>query len=322
MCGKEILQNMKMFQKSSWYLLEIVTLLFITIILLVGISHYKNGGFLKTASTPSVLLDYPKQISKLSFDTSNIESVLAIYFDNNLEKILFEKNIDKELPIASITKLMTAIIALELQETRGQTLVFGTDALVWKGSSNRFKIGDTISFFDALNTMLVESNNDIARAFAFMSSYERFVKSMNDKAEEIGMTKTFYSNPSGLDPDLNTIKQNSSSAGDLYLLAKYIIKKYPEILKITGQSKYPVYFANNDVRFIASTTNELLGEDFSPLTILGGKTGQTPKSSKNLIIITKAPSGGYVVFVVLGAKDHFASMKDLIREAVSAYKWN
>lgn len=149
------------------------------------------------------------------------QSAISIWFDSmGKEKVLFEKKSSQQMPMASLTKLMTAVIVLEVYPYDNETE-------------------------ELLNIMLVQSNNEAAYSLADYVSQKKFVELMNAKAKNIGLNDTNFANASGVD---NPNQYSTSS--DLGKLAYYIFEQYPEIFKITSKEAYKG----------SQNTNELLGE--------------------------------------------------------------
>ena len=151
---------------------------------------------------------------------------------------------------------------------------------------------------------------------------EVFVELMNLQAKSLGMSNTFFANPTGLDPADDGDPINYSSVTDLTKLA-YHLTKEPLILQMTAQREFDLYSIDGKLQQTAATTNELLNSDFSfgGKMILGGKTGETKKAGQTLILIFKDfKTNGYLVNVILGSEDRFADMMKMINWVFSAYE--
>ena len=167
--------------------------------------------------------------SKANFD---IKARTAILVDYHSGEILYEKDADRKIFPASMTKIMTAIIAFDLIKSGELSLTdkFIVSENAWRlseaGYSSMFiMVGDQISVEDLLKGIIVASGNDacVALAEGIAGSEETFAEMMNEKAAEIGMSSTNFSNSSGInDPD------NYSTARDIALMSKYLISNYPE----------------------------------------------------------------------------------------------
>lgn len=236
---------------------------------------------------------------------------------NGSQKILFEKNSEQTLPIASLTKLMTALVAME-NCNLNQPIVFSERAASMEGEANFFKTGEIFYGKDLLYSCLIESSNRAAQALAESLGEDRFVDLMNAKAVELGLENTHFINPTGLDPDYPNISSNFSSALDLARLSTYLFEN-DFFIEIAGTKEFDIYEVGKGFHHRIISTNELLWE--MP-EILFGKTGQTPFAKKCLLIFSYAPDNdGYLVSVILGSQDHFGEMKKMIDWAKTAYKW-
>jgi len=212
--------------------------------------------------------------------------------------IIFQKSSDMQLPIASITKLMTAIVCLEYYQLPDEVVV-SQEADSQSAMKIDLKEGDVFSAEELLHIMLIESSNKAAYALSEKIGEENFVATMNRKAKDIGMTNTFFADPTGLSPD------NVSTSDDLILLAEYILNDYPEIAAITQTKEYELENFGK-----ISNTNQILAEN--PNVVLG-KTGFTSYANGCLLVSLKNPqNNNYSINVVLGADDRFAEMRKLI----------
>lgn len=227
------------------------------------------------------------------------KSALAMESDLENEKNLYSKNADIKLPIASLTKLMTAIVVLDNYNLQDTILVEKVDDS---------KISVSLSIESALYVMLIESSNKAAYALAEKIGVEKFTELMDQKAIYIGLKNTFFAEPSGLS------EKNYSTARDLAKLAQHIIKNYPKIIEISGLKEF------NVPNFGTITNkNELLGQISE---IIGGKTGFTNAAQGCLFLaVNNAKANDYLIYVVLGSEDRFSEMKNIINWVNSAYLW-
>jgi len=242
---------------------------------------------------PLVEIKTPKR-PPLNLD---VESALSLkIFSSGREKILFKKNPEKILPIASLTKLMTAIIAFENYDLY-EEIKISKKAASQQNVPNygNLKEGEVFSVKKLLSLMLVYSSNDAAFALAEKMGVKKFVEKMNQKAREIGMKNTTFFNPTGLkDGGLNV-----STAEDLAKLVKYILREKPEILRISTEKT--IYDAPHSIFEIKLLDNQKL---------IGGKTGFLPGSeigNKNegwgcMVFVFKNEKGILFLNIILGAK--------------------
>jgi D-alanyl-D-alanine carboxypeptidase len=237
---------------------------------------------------------------------------IAVFIEKTgKEKILYGENIEKPLPIASLTKLMTALIAKENFE---DSKLLEIEKLLPEDKIS-LKIGDTFEIKDLLYFLLVASNNTAANALSQLKGEKEFVSLMNIKAKKLKMSKTVFFNPTGIDPDYPEKKVNLSTAKDLIKLGKEILKD-PFLIEILATKEIDIYSRNNLTPYKLVNTNELLGKISD---VIVGKTGWTPLAKDCLLLITKAPKKGVIISVVLGSNNRFEETKKLIEWIKKAY---
>ncbi|MDD5032612.1 MAG: hypothetical protein PHC85_00625 [Candidatus Pacebacteria bacterium] len=229
------------------------------------------------------------------FNNLEIEAKSACVFDVRQNKFLFELDSDKQLPLASVAKLMTALVAKE--NILPETLVeISKEAMMQEGDSG-FSIGEMWRLPDIMSVMLLSSSNDAAFALASAKrntvepSDVLFVKKMNEKAAALNLRNTYFFNSTGLDLS----KGFSGAYGtcrDITFLADYLLNQYPELLEITTKEKAVI----NNREF--QNTNKLFYE--LPL-LLGSKTGYSDLAGGNLVIITDTGINNPVIIIVLGS---------------------
>jgi len=247
----------------------------------------------------------------------NAKAAILIKINENGDKrILFEKNSQKPLAIASLTKLMTALVVFDLDEVyaESQPVKITKEAVEQEGQSKygELKIGESLSVKNLLHIALIESSNDAAFALTEPIGKQGFVELMNLYSKKIELENTYFVNPTGLEPDGPEELKNVSTAKDIVKLAKYILINYPQIFEITTNQSYQVLNLDNTFHhFIPQNTNELLREIPE---IIGGKTGWGIEAGGCLLLVLNNPEeeGSYFVSVILGAKDRFAEMRKLI----------
>jgi len=223
-------------------------------------------------------------------------SVESDLFGTN--NVIFEKNANTQLPIASLTKLMTAVIVLD-NYNMSDTVVVGKTAGAQDPRKQDLKIGDVLSVENFLDIMLVGSSNISAYALSEIIGEQKFVELMNQRAIDMGLKDTFFADPTGLS------SKNVSTASDLAKFAEYIIKNYPKISSISKvEEMYIPKFGN------IINTNQLLGE-FPE--IVCSKTGFTSAASGCLLMVVNNPkNNNYLINVILGSSERFYEMKKLI----------
>jgi D-alanyl-D-alanine carboxypeptidase len=255
------------------------------------------------------------QIATSSLPELTSESFITLAIaDNGAKKVLIQKNPDWALPIASITKLMTAIVVLE--NISPEAKIKATRDYI--GLEESTFILETDRFYtvkELLANMLISSDNDSARLLSSTLGEVNFIAKMNLKAQELNLTKTNYFNVTGLDPvkpDLNT---NLSSPNDLANLLIYIKDKHPEILELGANPSYNFCDINNNCKLI-NNTNRFLSDKNFRFKIVGGKTGSTDLAKKNLVLMVEPITNVTIINIVLGAKDNFVDTESLINNII------
>jgi len=199
----------------------------------------------------------------------------AVLIDKNSGRVLFEVNKDEPLPMASTTKIITALIALE-QEKPDEYFTVDAKAIMTEGSSMGLKKGDKVTLRALAAGMLLASGNDAANAAAvkICGSIEAFVKLMNQRAKEMGLENTSFQTPSGLDGE-----NHFSTAYDMALLAKNALSN-PDFADLCGAKTYTAEYGNPPYKRKITNHNKLL---FSLEGATGVKTGFTKKSGRCLV---------------------------------------
>ncbi|OGD25784.1 hypothetical protein A2819_00680 [Candidatus Azambacteria bacterium RIFCSPHIGHO2_01_FULL_40_24] len=241
----------------------------------------------------------------------NAETALAIRVDG--KRIYYNKNIETKRPIASLTKLMTAIIVLEnynLEEIIKVPLI----AVKREGSRGDLRPFEEITVRSLLDMMLIDSSNDAAIALAD-KNYD-FIFLMNKKAETLGLLNTHFTNPDGLDED-----NNYSTAIDIAKIFSYLISNYPAVFDILKTENMVIYSANGKIMHRLKNTNALLG---TISEVSAGKTGYTDKAGGSLALLVSGFHFGdenNIITIVLGSPDRFGESEKLIQWLKEAYIW-
>lgn len=267
------------------------------------------------------------------FENISIEARAGYVLELKTSAVLYAKNENEKLSLASVTKLMTALVAREhLSESAVLTLT--KDDLSPEGDSG-LRPGERWRLGDILNVMLLISSNDAAHAVSGFvgangtpeqvanvdSARANFVQMMNEKAKALGLAQTEFFNESGLDmvvPQSAQLAQVSilprgggyGSARDTATLFAELWKKYPETIEITAHKDARIY-SQDEVAHIFPNTNEIVGHIPG---LVASKTGYTNLSGGNLAVILDRGMGDPVVAVVLGSsyKGRFDDMQKLV----------
>ena len=236
----------------------------------------------------------PKHLNA-SNEFIDITAEAAIIMDYDSGKILWEKNSSEKLYPASITKIMTGIVAIENITDLNEIVKIPRNASGTNSSFFPFKTGDRISIMDLLKAALINSNNNATIAIAeYVSGSESdFVKLMNEKAREIGARDTFFQNTNGLD---TKYPEHKTTAMDLAIIAKYCMNNelFRKIISIKND-----YIIINDKKVDIFNTNILLFFDY----IKGIKTGFT-KNAGHCLVLYSERQGLKLITVVLKSEDN------------------
>ncbi len=236
---------------------------------------------------------YPLHLRQINrFWPTGFQGTAAAIMDASTGRIVWDENGDRRVAPASITKIMTAILALE-RGTLEQRLTIQTQHLTW-GSLMGLLPGDRVSIEDLLWGLLLPSGNDAALAIADVvaGSEERFVEMMNDRAAELGMRDTHFVNPHGLDED-----RHFSTANDILRMTRHAMS-FPLFARIvatpstTRQASRPFLLGNSN--FLV-TRGGFSGAD-------GVKSGNTDLAGDSLVA-SATREGHRMIVVVLGTND-------------------
>ncbi len=248
---------------------------------------------------------------KPKFDLQAKAAISVEIDKNGAEKIIFNKNINQPLPIASLTKLMTAVIVLENEnyDLKNTLIAISKEAAEQENVPNYgnldLEIGKNFNLEQLLDLMLIYSSNDAAWALSEAIKTENFVEKMNQKATQLGLENTHFSNPTGLDPEnfyYHPPTQNHfnySTAKDLIKLAQYILKSHPLIFEITlKKGPYPIENGFSDLT-LAGNQKET-----------GWKTGYTEEADGCALLVLRGENKN-IVNVILGAESPEARIEEM-----------
>ena len=232
------------------------------------------------------------------------EGQKGLLFSLSNHKVLYASGIYDKVYPASITKIMTAMLALQSGKLNDTVTITQDNVTLEDGSQVcGFVAGDQVTLDQLLHCLLVYSGNDAASAIAEYvgGNTENFVQMMNDYAAKLGCTGTHFSNPHGLQDE-----NHYTTPYDIYLMLNEAFT-YPEFTEITELSSYTVTYTGSDgtekSTTLTATDHYLTGEATAPkdVTILGGKTGTTEVAGNCLAILTQNAYGKTFVSIVMGA---------------------
>jgi D-alanyl-D-alanine endopeptidase (penicillin-binding protein 7) len=244
-----------------------------------------------------------------------LRSEAAVVLDTKEGEVLFEKNIEKELPIASLTKLMSALVFQETNPNLNDTVTITIADARYAGRS-QLRVGETFTLSDLLHTSLMSSSNRDTKTLARATGFSPldFVARMNRKAKELGLKNTFFYEPTGLD------EKNRSTALDCAKLLFFALQD-SVIASISTKTTYE--FISRDIKkrkHRIGSTNKLL---FSSLNVKGGKTGYNGASGWCLGTLVEGEDGNQMVAVILGAPTkhtRFREIRSIVEWSIDGHK--
>lgn len=261
------------------------------------------------------------------FKDISLEARAAYIFDLKNKVVLFAKNENEKLPLASVTKLMTTLVARDTF-SESALIVTTKDDLAAEGDSG-LRPGERWRMGDLLNLMLIISSNDAAHAIASfvgangqlnqpsdpVAARAHFIQMMNAKALSLKLDQMEFFNESGL--DVNPVQNGGyGSAHNVADLFAVLWGKYPETIEITSRKDARIYSQDN-IAHVLPNTDEIVGHIPG---LVASKTGYTDLAGGNLAVIFDRGIGDPVVAVVLGStyKGRFDDMQKLVDAALQA----
>ncbi|MBI1888442.1 MAG: D-alanyl-D-alanine carboxypeptidase [Candidatus Spechtbacteria bacterium] len=269
--------------------------------------------YLERFKNPSFL-----PIRKWDVQIEDVHSASALVIEPATQKVLYHKNLFDVRPIASLTKLMTALIVSEEMDLTSEVTV-SKDAVDTEGEAGNLVVDEKITVENLLYLLLVVSSNDAAVALEeYYNSYrteqdKTFVAAMNRRAEALGLSDTFFVEPSGL--NIN----NRSTAYDLARLADYVFQK-PILRQVMSTQTIDVRSVDGVINHHLVNSNKLLGVLEG---VLAGKTGFTDEAGESIVLFVKKGDklDDYLIYVILGSDDRVKVARALIDWVRRAYVW-
>lgn len=248
------------------------------------------------------------EINKEELNKLNVGALLVK--DMTSKQMLYAKEPFKELKPASLTKVMTALIAIE-QGNLGRPVTITREMTRVEPTIAGYRRGDVIRLEDMIKATMIKSDNDAAKAIAIAvgGSEERFVEMMNAKAKAIGMYHTHFTNPCGYDD-----KQHYSTPKDLLKMTEYAIKnrKFNDISKM---NEHTYYSLNKNKKFFAYTHNRLLNRyEYA----VGVKTGYTSKAGACLIARAKKDGKDCLIVMMNAKEDRWKTAKQIFEQVLNS----
>lgn len=257
-----------------------------------------------------------------TFDAGYATSEAAALFDISGREVLYSKEAFERLYPASITKVMTALVAIKEGDLQSRVLVTD-DAVITESGATLCGIqpGDTLTLEQLLYGLMLPSGNDAGAAIAvhIAGSVDKFADMMNEEAQSLGATGTHFVNPHGLNDS-----DHYTTAYDLYLIFNEALK-YPVFRQIVGTTAYTANYHNKNSEPVTKTWKGgnwfMTGERATPdgLKVFGGKTGTTQAAGYCLIMAARDDSGKEYISVVLKADSRphlYDNMTNIISKIV------
>jgi len=246
----------------------------------------------------------------LASDAPSVSARSAVLMCADNGKVIFEKNSREKLPMASTTKIMTCLVALE-RGNLSDTVEIAPEAVGVEGSSLYLAKGDTSPLSDLLYGLMLRSANDAAAAIAFhiAGGIEEFACIMNEKAAELGLSDTHFTNPHGLQNE-----EHYTTAYDFALLASYAMQN-ETFAKIVSTSDHTVSLNGGDLKKPIVNHNRLLRTYEGAC---GVKTGFTKTSGRCLVSAAKR-DGVTLIAVTLNAPSDWADHRAMLDYGFSKY---
>ena len=237
-------------------------------------------------------------------DSLELKSSVALVLDSDTNEVLFSKNPQAVLPIASLTKLMTAVVVSEAKQPLTEQITINDEDIdTEKNSRSRLKVGTTLSREEMLHLALMSSENRAAHALgrSYPGGVDAFVAAMNRKALELGMNDTHYVEPTGLS------SRNQSSARDLATLVQ-AAQEHPMIREFSTSPEYEVEVDNRPTQF--RTTNALVRSPAWDIVLQ--KTGYITEAGRCLVMQAKM-AGRRLTMVFLDSTGKYSRIGDAER---------
>ncbi len=291
---------------------------FISSIILLSVFLPASIGSLVFSRTPVL----PEVTTAVKAVPANLDVITTAregrVVDNDTGLLLWDKKTaTSSVPIASITKLMTAMVVVRSQPD-WQRIVTVQDSDMKEGGLVNIVAGDEVSVEDLFHLMLISSTNEAAYALARVTDEEGFVDRMNALAVELQLSDTHFTDPSGLDPT------NVSSPRDLVKLAEAAFS-YPEITNAVLHDTYDTQIRNTEREVRARSTDQLLTSfiNTGAYRIIGAKTGYLDEAGYCFVAVVEK-DGHRVTVVLLGSAtkdDRWQEAKGLIDWTFRTYTW-
>lgn len=249
---------------------------------------------------------FPGNVDGAETDALSLSAEAALFIETKTGQVLFVKNPKKKLPIASLVKVMTVLVALEHKGMDEKFLV-SQRAADMEPDKMLLIAGEKLTLQELLDGIFLISANDAAEVIAEGTTGDRdeFIKLMNSYAQQLGMKDTHFANPTGLDEDS---KNSYSTVYDLAVLTRYLIRHFPEVVEVSKTEHI----------YLPQTPDHQDYDMYSGINLLttypgvvGFKTGYTPEAGLTLITLVRK-DGHEVIGVLLGSGDRRDEAREIL----------
>jgi D-alanyl-D-alanine endopeptidase (penicillin-binding protein 7) len=268
----------------------------------------------KNTETKTALSEWESQLDQIPERDWKIldpevssQAVIIQSLDDNFP--FFRHNTSKAWPMASLTKLISAVITMEKIGLE-KKITITPEVMATNGEAGNLRDGEIYTARDLLKIMLLMSSNRAAAALEYSVGPDEFVKMMMDKIRSLNMTQTVVYDASGLNDS------NQSTASDILILLKYILENVPEILNYTRLSSLPVQPVNSERSHTVTNIDPLS----SRTDFLGGKTGTSDAAKQNLAAVLSFKNRRLAI-IILGSPNRFGETDKLLAWIQKAYKF-
>lgn len=234
----------------------------------------------------------------------NITAKSALLYDLTTKKVLLEKDSQQKLPVASLTKIMTAIVALENKKEDDKYIV-RKENLVGENSMG-LEEGEILSLDELLYGLILSSGNDAAEVIAgnFRGGRFEFIKAMNQKVRSLALINTNFTNPSGLEGD----GEQYSTVYDLLVMTNFALTNFPQFRKVVSTVEYNIpktkahkaYYLFNETSLLTTYPG-----------VLGVKLGFTPEAGYSMVTYLEY-EGHKIIGILLNSQNRRQEMKELL----------
>lgn len=312
------------------FFLVVISLTFLSLQTTAALAGSRGGkASLKHGHTKKKASERQRH-KKIPHHSRTVQAKAVYCVDLNRHKPIVSRNADKRLPVASLTKLVTALVVLDhMRQNRirhNHAITVPDNIKKVPKSVVGLKPGDRVAVRDLLHGLLIGSGNDCAEALAqaFPGGRKAFIRAMNRKVRSLGTKHTVFYNPSGLDIKLAKsgkdhksirLRSNTSTAKEMAIIARAAFAN-ETVRSICHKKSYVMHSSLRKQGYRVRTTNKLLRGN---LPLIGGKTGYTARAG-HCLASAFTPGRNAFLIVVLGSPDHFQDTRLLFKKALRETK--